>query len=237
MTSIAPSRPIVLNHTIMIGPKYPPTWPRSDGFAPLGAADGAVKSAIFGYNSARLYKLDLRAELPGIATNLLAERLKELESAGVVDRAELPAPIARTVYRLSDAGWQREDRKLEEVAVVETGDSVFVPGISHPLPVLISPSVDARFGPTAVLGIPCFSVDRKSVDALLSLVEAEPETVVTAHVDTGVVDAGGLTIQASLPQALRDAFVSGQWNPTAMLLDRFEDVQAVANRLPYIRGF
>jgi leucyl-tRNA synthetase len=59
---------------------------------------------------------------------------------------------------LRDAGWQREDRKLEEVAVIETGDSVFVPGISQPLPVLISPSVDARFGPTAVLGIP--SADR-----------------------------------------------------------------------------
>jgi DNA-binding HxlR family transcriptional regulator len=49
---------------------------------------------------------DLRAELPGIATNLLAERLKELESAGLVDRVELPPPIARTVYTLSDMGWQ-----------------------------------------------------------------------------------------------------------------------------------
>jgi DNA-binding HxlR family transcriptional regulator len=49
---------------------------------------------------------DLRAELPGIATNLLAERLKELENAGLVDRAELPPPIARTVYTLSDIGWQ-----------------------------------------------------------------------------------------------------------------------------------
>jgi hypothetical protein len=36
---------------------------------------------------------------------------------------------------------------------------------------------------------------------------------------------------------MRDAFVSGQWNPTAMLLDRFEDVKAVARQLPYIRGF
>src|SRR3954447_22792878 len=59
---------------------------------------------------------------------------------------------------LRDAGWQRDDRKLKEVAVVETSLSVFAPGISRPLPVLISPSVDARFGPTAVLGIP--SVDR-----------------------------------------------------------------------------
>jgi uncharacterized protein len=36
------------------------------GFKPLGPADGAVKSAIFGYNSARLYKLDLRADLPAV---------------------------------------------------------------------------------------------------------------------------------------------------------------------------
>lgn len=50
---------------------------------------------------------DLRAELPGIATNLLAERLKELQDAGLVDRAELPAPIGRTVYTLNDMGWQR----------------------------------------------------------------------------------------------------------------------------------
>src|SRR6202000_2873526 len=50
---------------------------------------------------------DLRAELPGIATNLLAERLKELQDAGLVDRADLPAPIWRTVYTLSDMGCQR----------------------------------------------------------------------------------------------------------------------------------
>jgi DNA-binding HxlR family transcriptional regulator len=59
---------------------------------------------------------DLRAELPGIATNLLAERLKDLEVAGLVDRAELPPPIARTVYTLSDAGWQRVLPVLQSLA-------------------------------------------------------------------------------------------------------------------------
>jgi DNA-binding HxlR family transcriptional regulator len=49
---------------------------------------------------------DLRSELPGIATNLLAERLRGLEDAGLVERRELPAPIARTVYSLSDEGWR-----------------------------------------------------------------------------------------------------------------------------------
>ncbi|OBJ24093.1 transcriptional regulator [Mycobacterium sp. 1165196.3] len=59
---------------------------------------------------------DLRAELPGIATNLLAERLKELTHAGLVDRADLPAPIGRTVYSLSDLGWQRVLPVLQSIA-------------------------------------------------------------------------------------------------------------------------
>ncbi|MGB6515989.1 MAG: helix-turn-helix domain-containing protein [Mycobacterium sp.] len=50
---------------------------------------------------------DLRAELTGIATNLLADRLRELEEAGLIDRTELPPPVARTVYTLSDSGWRK----------------------------------------------------------------------------------------------------------------------------------
>ncbi|MGH3970385.1 MAG: winged helix-turn-helix transcriptional regulator [Mycobacterium sp.] len=59
---------------------------------------------------------DLRAELPGIATNLLAERLKELQDFGLVDRDELPPPIARTVYNLSEVGWQRVPTILVSIA-------------------------------------------------------------------------------------------------------------------------
>jgi DNA-binding HxlR family transcriptional regulator len=59
---------------------------------------------------------DLRDELPGIATNLLAQRLKELQDAGLVDRTDLPAPVARTVYTLSDLGWQRVLPVLQSIA-------------------------------------------------------------------------------------------------------------------------
>ena len=52
--------------------EIPADMAQKHGFAPLGAGDGAVKSAIFGYNSARLYKLDLRAELPLIGKDKLA---------------------------------------------------------------------------------------------------------------------------------------------------------------------
>src|SRR6202035_5766973 len=49
---------------------------------------------------------DLRNGLPGIATNLLAERLRELEHAGVVAREEAPPPIATTLFRLTPRGEQ-----------------------------------------------------------------------------------------------------------------------------------
>lgn len=47
---------------------------------------------------------DLRNGLPGIATNLLAERLNELEKVGLVTREAAPPPIATTLFRLTQRG-------------------------------------------------------------------------------------------------------------------------------------
>ena len=47
---------------------------------------------------------DLRNGLPGIATNLLADRLRELETEGLVAREEAPPPIATTLFRLTPRG-------------------------------------------------------------------------------------------------------------------------------------
>jgi DNA-binding HxlR family transcriptional regulator len=47
---------------------------------------------------------DLAAGLPGVPSNVLAGRLKDLQAAGVVTRRTLPAPADVTVYELTDAG-------------------------------------------------------------------------------------------------------------------------------------
>ena len=47
---------------------------------------------------------DLRAGLPGIATDLLTARLRTLEGAGLVQRRTLPKPAPATVYELTDRG-------------------------------------------------------------------------------------------------------------------------------------
>jgi 3-isopropylmalate/(R)-2-methylmalate dehydratase small subunit len=92
-------------------------------------------------------------------------------------------------------------------------------------------------GNAAMLGVPCFVAAAGDIERLQAAVEAAPETPIEIDVATGTITAGTARIQATLPAALRDAFLSGQWNPTAMLLDRFDEVRAVAASLPYIRGF
>jgi len=51
---------------------------------------------------------DLRNGLPGIATNLLADRLRELEQAGIVCREDAPPPIATTLFHLTGRGKELE---------------------------------------------------------------------------------------------------------------------------------
>ena len=71
-------------------------------------------------------------QLPGIATNLLADRLRELEDAGLVDREELPPPVARTVYTLSETGWRKVLPVVKAIAtfgldMVEPDESALTP--------------------------------------------------------------------------------------------------------------
>lgn len=55
---------------------------------------------------------DLRAGLPQVGPDILAQRLRELEQAGVVQRSKLPPPAAARVYKLTDRG-----RGLEPVVL------------------------------------------------------------------------------------------------------------------------
>jgi DNA-binding HxlR family transcriptional regulator len=52
---------------------------------------------------------DLLAGLPGLGTNILAARLKELEEGGVVRKTKLPPPANVTVYELTEYGADLEE--------------------------------------------------------------------------------------------------------------------------------
>jgi len=98
---------------------------------------------------------DLRAGLPHLGPDVLSQRLRELEQAGIVRRRQLPPPAASRVYELTDWG-----RELEPVVLglgrwgsrssVPGADAVFGPdSAALALKTLFAPSVagglDATF--------------------------------------------------------------------------------------------
>jgi DNA-binding HxlR family transcriptional regulator len=171
---------------------------------------------------------DLRAELPGIATNLLAERLKELQDAGLVDRAELPAPIARTVYSLSDVGWQRVPSILQSIAwlgldrldPLETGPAApltgFLAGFVVPFDAL------KTAGLTAVYRVDIdgrrfeFAMDQGRMAAA----HGEPDVVVTASAADLATARLGST-EAKRKTALRHVTFEGDQNAVEALRQAF----------------
>ena len=135
---------------------------------------------------------DLRAQLPGIATNLLAERLKELQDAGLVDRADLPAPIGRTVYSLSDFGWRKVLPVLRSIALLGVDrlapiDDSVEPGPVSPLSGFLA-GILLPFNPAGAAGLTTtcrvdidgrrfeFSVDQGH----LAAARGEPAVTITA---------------------------------------------------------
>ncbi|MCX5313772.1 helix-turn-helix domain-containing protein [Streptomyces sp. NBC_00154] len=47
---------------------------------------------------------DLHADLPGVSTDVLASRLKDMEQSGLATRRRLPPPAAASVYELTERG-------------------------------------------------------------------------------------------------------------------------------------
>jgi len=93
------------------------------------------------------------------------------------------------------------------------------------------------FGNSVALGLPCVHVSPEDAEWLQGAIEREPATPLTVDLDAMTVTGGGRALPATLPGPTRDAFLSGAWDATGLLLDRFEDVEAVARRLPYVAAF
>ena len=93
------------------------------------------------------------------------------------------------------------------------------------------------FGNSVALGLPCLTGSHDDIDRLQAIVERDPSTVVTVNLDTQTISGGGVTAKATLPPAARESFLDGTWDATALLLDRFEEVEEVVGRLPYVTGW
>jgi 3-isopropylmalate/(R)-2-methylmalate dehydratase small subunit len=93
------------------------------------------------------------------------------------------------------------------------------------------------FGNSAMIGMPCVTASAEDVRMLMDTIEKNPQAEVSIDLVGGTCDVAGFRCAASLPPKVREAFTTGAWDTTGLLLDDFDQVQATAARLPYVSGF
>ena len=93
------------------------------------------------------------------------------------------------------------------------------------------------FGNALIIGLPCVTAEPDTVRMLMEQVEERSDVTLRVDLQGGTCEIGGVTCAIALPPHARDAFVTGAWDTTGLLLERYEDVDAVAARLPYVSGW
>jgi 3-isopropylmalate/(R)-2-methylmalate dehydratase small subunit len=91
------------------------------------------------------------------------------------------------------------------------------------------------FGNAVALGLPCVTASPEGVESLMAAAEHDPGSSIVVDLETLTAVANGTPVPIALPEAARESFVKGTWDATGLLLERFDEVEAVANRLPYMR--
>jgi 3-isopropylmalate/(R)-2-methylmalate dehydratase small subunit len=93
------------------------------------------------------------------------------------------------------------------------------------------------FGNSVALGMPCVSAAREDVLRIMDAVDQNPALLIEVDLHGLTVRFGAAPADVRLPRAAREAFLDGSWDATGLLLDKFEEVEAVARRLPYVSGW
>jgi 3-isopropylmalate/(R)-2-methylmalate dehydratase small subunit len=93
------------------------------------------------------------------------------------------------------------------------------------------------FGNSLMIGLACVTASPTDVEALMAMVDRDPNVVLKVDLKGGTCQGNGLTVPVSIPDHVRDSLMTGAWDTTGLLLDKYEEVDAVASKLPYLAGF
>ena len=93
------------------------------------------------------------------------------------------------------------------------------------------------FGNSMLIGLACLTASPDQIAELQTRVEQHPEATLRIDVKASTLEVGDLRIPLSLPPSAKDALLTGAWDTTGMLLDRYEEVNAASAKLPYVAGF
>jgi DNA-binding HxlR family transcriptional regulator len=149
---------------------------------------------------------DLSAALPGIGTNVLAARLKDLEAAGVLAKRRLPPPAPAQVYELTAYGLALKNvvRELARWGL----QSMPAPGNDDQLaPGWLPDALDTLFAPVAPEG----SFEFRIGDEVAALVDGEVAPGPAEHPDV---------VLEATPAAFYFLFTERRWDGVEVEGDR-----------------
>ena len=75
------------------------------------------------------------------------------------------------------------------------------------------------------------------IEQLMRCFEETPDTYVRMSVSEMNVRVKDRNIRVAMPDASQRALLDGHWDATGLLTDKFDEVRAVADGLPYVNGF
>ncbi len=93
------------------------------------------------------------------------------------------------------------------------------------------------FGNCTSLGVPAMLAAPEDLKKLAAAIEVNPEIEVTVDVAASQVRFGAESFAVSMPEGVRTALVSGQWDFLSQLLEAEADVKKTAGELPYMTNF
>jgi 3-isopropylmalate/(R)-2-methylmalate dehydratase small subunit len=91
------------------------------------------------------------------------------------------------------------------------------------------------FGNSVMIGLPCVTADAADLKEIYARVASDPQGTMVVDLEAGTCRVGDFTCRVAMPAKTRDAFLTGAWDTTGMLLERFDEVRETAAKLPYLR--
>jgi 3-isopropylmalate/(R)-2-methylmalate dehydratase small subunit len=93
------------------------------------------------------------------------------------------------------------------------------------------------FGNAVAIGLPCLSAPADAIARLMTHADGHPDAEWVVDVASLRVSSDGVGVDVTIAATARAALLSGTWDVTSLLLDRYDEVERVASRLPYLQGF
>jgi 3-isopropylmalate/(R)-2-methylmalate dehydratase small subunit len=151
-------------------------------------------------------------------------QLKERGQIHAVDRPEFQGASIMFVGSNFGCGSSREHAPQ---AIARWGIKAIV-GISF---------AEIFSGNSLMIGLPLATAAPADVEKLMAAVEADPAVRCRVDLVGKTASAGSVSVPLTMPDSVRSALLSGDWDATALLVDHYDQVEKVAANLPYVSGW